>query len=63
MKFVSFKSNGLGIFINPNAVSAIAYSVQEGSSTLFSLTGVPLEVEGTPAEVREKLEGKDPCVF
>ena len=64
MKFVSFKANGVEVFVNPAAVAVIASSDGvAGSSTLISQIGTVLEVDGSPSEVKEKLEGNDKPLF
>lgn len=60
MKFVAIKSKGLEGFVNPDNVFMITPAKGlVGVSVLLTPTGVSLEVDGTPSEVREKLEGHD----
>jgi hypothetical protein len=65
MKFVSLKANGMEVFVNPENVLLISSPKNGiiGSAVMISATGLAFEIDGSPSEVREKLEGSDKPIF
>jgi hypothetical protein len=65
MKFIPMKSSGNEIFINPKSVFMITFphTTLTGTAVLVLSTGVSFEVDGSPSEVREKLEADDKPLF
>jgi hypothetical protein len=65
MKFVSLKSTGIEVFVNPANVYIVSPSPKGviGVTALVSTMGTLFEVDGAPSEIREKLEGKDQSIF
>jgi hypothetical protein len=65
MKFVLIKTSGGEIFVNPSNVLLITPSKNGiiGTSVLMSATGLAFEVDGSPSEVKEKLEGNEKPLF
>jgi hypothetical protein len=64
MKFVPVKSNGVEGFINSANVFFIS-PVKNiiGRTAIMSSAGLSIEVEGSPSEIAEKLEGTDKPLF